>query len=236
MGTKPLVAALLLLPLLIKGTVAAEVQKPLVVLELFTSEGCSSCPPADALLTDLAARPDVLPLGFHVTYWDRLGWKDPFSLEAATARQRTYAATLDQDTVYTPELVVDGRRGVVGSDRQAVATAIDAARHDEAIRFTLRLHAARAGVEVDVGAGAGTGTIWLVGFDRQHRTAVGRGENGGRTLLEANIVRSIRPIGRWAGTPLHLNAEPAVGEQVAALVQAPDGRIINAVRLQPNGS
>ena len=87
-------------------------------MELFTSQGCSSCPPADAFLTDLAhQRHDVLPLAFHVTYWDSLGWKDPYSLDAATDRQREYARHLGDDGVYTPQMVVDGTTGFVGSDR-----------------------------------------------------------------------------------------------------------------------
>src|SRR5271169_3687855 len=104
-------------------------QRP-VVVELFTSEGCSSCPPADALLAELANRPDVLALSFHVDYWDRLGWKDPFSSPEATARQEDYARLLGINSVYTPQIVVDGRLETVGSDRSAVERALDAARHD----------------------------------------------------------------------------------------------------------
>jgi hypothetical protein len=230
---KPLVATLLLLT---AAAAPPDAPRRPVVLELFTSEGCSSCPPADALLTELATQPDLLPLAFHVTYWDSLGWKDPFSLAAATARQRAYAAALDQDNVYTPELVVDGQRGVVGSDRSAVAAAIDASRRDTAVSATLRLRASPTGLAVDIGGGSGTGTIWLAGFDHQHRTAVGRGENGGRTLLEANIVRSLRQVGTWSGKPLHLDVEPVAGEDTAALLQAPDGRILDAARLQKAGS
>jgi hypothetical protein len=234
MGTKPLAAALLLL--LTTGAAPADTPRRPVVLELFTSEGCSSCPPADAVLTELATHPDLLPLAFHVTYWDSLGWKDPFSLEAATARQRAYAATLGQDTVYTPELVVNGQRGVVGSDRAAVTAAIDAARREPSAPAILRLRGSSAGLAVDIGDGSGAAAVWLIGFDRQHQTAVGRGENGGRTLLEANIVRSVRRIGTWSGKPLHLDAEPIAGEEAAALLQAPDGRIVDAARLEKAGS
>src|SRR6201996_4439060 len=109
---------------------SAYAQEAPVVVELFTSQGCSSCPPADAFLTDLARqRRDILPLAFHVTYWDYLGWKDPYSLDAATARQRDYARHLGEDGVYTPQMVVDGAKGFVGSSRAEGLSAIASAAH-----------------------------------------------------------------------------------------------------------
>src|ERR1700761_4076788 len=109
---------------------SAYAQEAPVVVELFTSQGCSSCPPADAFLTDLARqRRDILPLAFHVTYWDYLGWKDLYSLDAATARQRDYARHLGEDGVYTPQMVVDGAKGFVGSSRAEGLSAIASAAH-----------------------------------------------------------------------------------------------------------
>ena len=102
------------------GASAQPASRP-VVVELFTSEGCSSCPPADAIVADLAhSRPDLLPLTFHVTYWNSLGWQDPFSFQAATDRQRRYVAASVSPNAYTPVMVVDGWLDVVGSDRAAV--------------------------------------------------------------------------------------------------------------------
>ncbi len=199
-----------------------------VVVELFTSQGCSSCPPAEALLGELARRGDVLPLGFHVTYWNALGWRDPFSFEGATARQASYAARLGGGS-YTPEMVVDGRRQAVGSDRGAVEAAIGSARGDEAV--PIRLERKGGGVAITVGAGQGRGRVLLVGFDPQHRTPVGRGEDSGRTLVESNVVRSLRVVGSYDGAPLTLDAPAGGGEAAAVIVQGADGRILGAARL-----
>jgi hypothetical protein len=201
---------------------------PAVVVELFTSQGCSSCPPADAFLTELAhQRRDVLPLAFHVTYWDHLGWKDPYSLESATARQREYARHVGDDGIYTPQMVVDGTTGVVGSNRSEVLRVIA-----RAARKPVPVTVARDGesLSVMVGAGAGAAQVLLIGFDPAHETPVGRGENGGRTLLESNIVRSLTPIGAWSGSAVTLRQKPPAGQGFAVLLQAEDGRIIGAAR------
>jgi hypothetical protein len=197
-----------------------------VVVELFTSESCSSCPPADALLAGLAHDPSLLPLAFHVDYWNQLNWRDRFSSPAATARQRDYAATLGSG-VYTPQIVVNGTSQAVGSDQAAVHQAIQAARA-AANATPLSLTAASGHVAVHVGAGAGSGTLLLIGFDHQHTTSVGGGENDGRTLLEANVVRSMQQIGQWDGAARDVMAEMPAGERVAVLLQAPDGRILAA--------
>ena len=209
--------------------IASAASRP-VVVELFTSEGCSSCPPADAYLTELAGRRDVLPLAFHVTYWNSLGWRDPFSFEAATSRQADYAGKLGGGS-YTPEMVVDGRRGLVGSDRGSVASAIAASHGEAGESAPVSLSRAGGGLKVAIGAGAGHGRILLIGFDRQHQTQVGRGENSGRTLTESNIVRSMRSIGAYDGSPIQLSEGAGAGQDAAVIVQAPDGRILGAARL-----
>ena len=200
-----------------------------VVVELFTSEGCSSCPPAEAYLGDLARRPGVLPLAFHVTYWDRLGWKDHYSLQAATERQAAYGGRFG-DGSYTPEMVVDGAKALVGSDRGEGAAAIAAAEGSAAAGVDVSVARDAGGVSIRVGAGRGGGRIVLVGFDPEHVTAIGRGENTGRTVTESNVVRSVRTVGAWTGAAAEIRAPAPAGEDVAVLLEAPDGRIVGAAR------
>ena len=218
-----------LLPL---SATAAWAQPP-VVIELFTSQGCSSCPPADAVLTDLARqRPDVLPLAFHVTYWNDLGWKDPFSFDAATLRQEAYARSLGGE-LYTPEMVVNGSRGFVGSRRAEALSQIADAMQGAAPAIPISLTRAGPVLTAAVGAGAGDAQVLLVGFDPEHQTSVGRGENGGRRLLESNIVRSLTAMGRWTGSSADFRLGAPAGERFAVLLQAADGRILAAARLGP---
>ncbi|CAG9262599.1 DUF1223 domain-containing protein [Paraburkholderia caribensis] len=218
------------LTLLVTLPVAAATSRP-VVVELFTSQGCSSCPPADAYLSDLTQnRTDVLPLAFHVTYWNNLGWKDPFSLDLATQRQATYAQRFG-DGSYTPEMVVDGATGLVGSDRSSAEIAIKNAK--DAGLTAAPVSAVRKGnvITVSVGAGSGNARVVLVGYDPQHVTTVGRGENGGRTLKESNIVRSYQLIGQWSGKSVVFNPQVPIGEKGAVLLEAPDGHIVGAARV-----
>jgi len=218
------------------GGGAARAQAPArpLVVELFTSEGCSSCPPADAVLSDLArSRPDVLPLAFHVTYWDRLGWPDPFALRAATERQRDYAAVLGLDGLYTPQMVVDGRTDVVGSDRGGVLAALRGAASARPEQVALRLSRAGGQITLEVGAGhAPQGSLLLIGYDTEHRTKVARGENAGSTLTESNVVRGLSRVADWTGGAITVQAMPPAGERFAAILQAPDGKVLAAARLE----
>ena len=209
--------------------IAMAATRPIVV-ELFTSEGCSSCPPADALLTSLSGRRDLLPLAFHVTYWNSLGWRDPFSSEMATSRQALYAARLGGGS-YTPEMVVDGRRGMVGSESGDVASAIAASRGEAEDAVPVRVSRAGGSVSIAIGAGSGRGRVMLIGFDPRHTTQVGRGENGGRTLTESNIVRSMKTVGEYEGAAVQMSAPRGGGAEAAVVIQAPDGRILGAARL-----
>jgi hypothetical protein len=210
--------------------VANAAERP-VVVELFTSQGCSSCPPANAYLNELSkGRRDVLALAFHVTYWDRLGWKDPFSMEAATDRQGVYGRRFG-DGSYTPEIVVDGAASAVGSDRAEVGSAIETAKRNGRTAAAVNVTKNGEQVSIEVGAGSGSARVLLIGFDHEHITAIHRGENSGRTLTEANVVRSMRSVGQWSGAALRINEHFPEGQDIAVVLEAPDGRIIGASRL-----
>ncbi len=200
-----------------------------VVVELFTSQGCSSCPPADALLGELAQRPDVIALAFHVDYWDRLGWRDPFSAHWATERQRAYAKLLGGSTVYTPQLVVDGHRDVVGSDVPAVAAAM--AQPRPGLTVPVGLAHGEGGWVATADAGQGKGILWLATLDRHHVTKIGAGENDGRVLTDSNVVRGIRKLADWSGAPLRVPVaatDMPEGDLVAVLLQSATGPYLGA--------
>jgi len=224
------IPALFGLALSLLPTIALAGERP-IVIELFTSQGCSSCPPANAFLNEMSkVRADVLPLAFHVTYWDRLGWKDPFSFEAATARKARYGHRFG-DGSYTPEIVVDGSVGLVGSYRDEVNGAIERAKRDRHTATDVDVARIGENVAIRIGSGTGSGQVLLIGFDHEHTTKIGRGENGGRTLTEANIVRSIRPVGEWSGKPLQIDERFPEGQDAAVVIESSDGRIVGAARL-----
>ena len=203
-----------------------------VVVELFTSQGCSSCPPADALLGELARREDVIALGFHISYWDGLAWKDPFSSQSSTDRQRAYARLFDLGQVYTPQMVVDGAREMVGSDRAKVEAALHDAR-PEAIAPVTFVADRRS---VTIGGGNGRGSVFVVRFAQKRTTRVAGGENARRTLQDANGVEALASLGSWNGSTLSFAIEPpAAGEGIAVLVQASDGRMLGAAALVGSG-
>jgi hypothetical protein len=200
----------------------AATERP-VLIELFTSQGCNSCPPADALLGELARRPGVLALAFHVDYWNGLGWSDPFSSKLWTARQNDYAQRLGKRSIYTPQLVVDGAEDVVGSNRADVAALIAAAQRRAATGPSIETATDDAGKRtVRLGAGpVERATVWLAGYDRSHVTPVGRGENGGRTLTEYQVVRSLVRLGDWTGAAAQY-ALPDMDAEGAILFVQPD--------------
>ncbi|MEQ8604821.1 MAG: DUF1223 domain-containing protein [Marivibrio sp.] len=222
---------LLLIPLL-AGPPAARAGEA-VLVELYTSQGCSSCPPAEAYLADeLAERAGVVALELHVDYWDYIGWRDPFADPAFTARQRAYARAMAERTVYTPQMIVDGRTHVVGSRPQAVEAAIAearAARPADAPRLAIARTPTGWRIAIDGPAPRAALTLFAAGFDARRETAVKRGENAGARLVNAHVARSLQVLARWRGgtQTLTLPADALAGDGgIAAWLQAgPDGAV-----------
>jgi hypothetical protein len=209
---------------------AAENSRP-AVIELYTSQGCSSCPPADTLLGELARQPNVLALAFHVDYWNDLGWTDPYSLRDAVIRQSAYSKAKGQASVYTPQVVVDGRDEYLGSDRSKIQSAIAKVRTG----VPVTLDVADRNVVIVLGGAQclAPSDVLAVTFLRKALSRIGRGENSGRTLEKFNIVRSIQKIGKWSGEAVTfhvpLSSIPRDATDFAVLVQLPDqAQIIGA--------
>lgn len=207
-----------------------------VVVELYTSQGCSSCPPADALLYELADRDDVIALAMHVDYWDYIGWKDPFGNPAHAERQRAYAAAGNRRTIYTPEMVVQGQTDIVGSKPMKLAEAIAAhARTPRAVGLTL----SRDGdvVQIDarnIAASTDDMTVHLLRYTPRQTTKIKRGENRGKTLDYANVVEGWTVLGSWDGrTPLSMTAQ-VVGDKPTVVIIQQDaaGPILAAAQLR----
>lgn len=227
-----LIALALLVPGL-AGLARAEGAGPTVV-ELYTSQGCSSCPPADAFLGELAERHDVLALAFHVDYWDYIGWKDAYASPEFTRRQRDYARYLRKSYVYTPQMVIQGHADEAGSRRRRVLALIERAksldRHPVALERqadgTVAVSIPSAPVDEEV-------AVVVAVYDRMHETVIKRGENAGRTLRYHNVVRQLRRIGTWRGEALRIPVPPAAVEAgdggCAVLLQSvQSGRILGA--------
>lgn len=198
------------------------------VVELFTSQGCSSCPPADQLLAELARRGDVIALGFHIDYWDGLGWKDPLSSPEGTARQRAYARLLGNAQVYTPQMVVEGTREMVGSRREEVLAALREARPQAIapVAFAANRRSVTIGSSTTPGA---AGTALLVRFVEKRTTHIGAGENARRTAEDVNGVEALQTLGAWQGTEVRFSVEPpSANHGIAVLLQAADGRMLGA--------
>lgn len=184
-----------------------------VVVELFTSQGCNSCPPADAYLGELAKRPGILALSWHVDYWDYIGWKDPFAQHDFTLRQRAYSRSLAQRYIYTPQIVVNGHLQGIGSEREAIEGLITEAQQQEAAGAA---HAPRLTVDGDSvhveGGPATPSVVWAAWFDPQHSTPVKSGENAGRRLGEFNVVRKWTQLGHYDGKPVTLKLGAGVDD------------------------
>lgn len=229
-----LAAALFALSLLHAPAVRAA-DAPVAVVELFTSQGCSSCPPADRLMGEYSSRDDVIVLSLPVDYWDYLGWKDTLASSENSARQRAYAESRGDRAVYTPQAVINGRRHVVGSNASAIQTAI---RTGGGLPLPVETRLSKDALTIHIGAGR-TGsdapegkmaTVWLVLYDRETQVPIQRGENRGRTVSYHNVVRKMQAIGMWKhkATEIELPRSEIVksgAESCAVLVQVEnDGR------------
>ena len=203
-----------------------------IVIELFQSQGCSSCPPANANVNALAAaRADVIALSYAVTYWDQLGWKDTFAQPAFTERQRAYRRSGQSDGVYTPQVVINGRKALVGADRGGLNRAVAAVGP---LRGGPAIVRDAGGVTIGAGQG-GSATVLIVTYDpRERAVPVKAGENTGRTLPHRNIVTNLREAGVWTGKPLHVAVaaprDPAL-RTVVLVQKGAGGPLLAAARI-----
>jgi hypothetical protein len=223
-----------LLPVLSFGADSPE-QSPSkrpTVVELFTSQGCSSCPPADELLGELASRPNIIALGFHVDYWDSLGWRDRYSMAEATRRQRDYVEALRLPSAFTPQIVIDGGESFVGSDRRRIEAALS--RPPGNVPIEVNIANGEMVVSLSGRNDHQSYDVELAAYLPRATTPIGRGENSGRTLTEFDIVRQFRRLGVWEGQStsfrIRLDTFPSDADRVAVLVQqSGQGPIVGAV-------
>lgn len=175
------------------------------VVELFTSQGCNSCPPADRVLGELTRENHLIALSVPVDYWDYLGWRDTLALHAHSVRQRAYSINRGDRQVYTPQVVINGVAEAIGSNRDAIERIIGnpPAAHRLTVPVSLRRHDSQ--IEVEVGGGTGTASVWLLGVTREVPVAIKKGENRGKTITYHNAVRSWSKLGEWGGQPARLS-------------------------------
>jgi len=215
---------------------SARAQDKLVVVELYTSQGCSSCPPADALLSKIAREySDVIALALHVDYWDYIGWRDAFADPSHSRRQKDYARVARQRSVFTPQMVIGGRDHVVGYKPMDVANVIQKHR---GVRDAVQVSARFAGNEVQVQlrptGGRDKYRVTLVGYTDAQTVAIKRGENAGRTITYTNTVRQLVDMGAWDGRAVTtLRHRRPEGDRAVVLVQkAGMGPIVGAARVR----
>lgn len=213
----------------------AEDYKQKIVLELFTSQGCSSCPDADALLGEFAKRANIVALTMPVDYWDHLGWKDTLAKGIFTKRQHTYAKSWGDEGVYTPQMVVNGLVQVVGSHSNEIEDAIQstaATLHDVQVPVFLKRDGGMLEVEVGAtaeGAAYHNGTVWVAFISRNVVVEIDRGENDGRRIVYTNVVRNLTAAGRWEGVKVNYQIAIPRGSEIdgyAAFLQADEPKAI----------
>ncbi|ETX14697.1 hypothetical protein OCH239_22095 [Roseivivax halodurans JCM 10272] len=206
-----------------------------VVVELFTSQGCSSCPPADALLQELGQEADVIPLALHVDYWDYIGWKDSFAQPKFTARQKGYAEAAGRNSVYTPQMVVGGTHDVVGTRPKDVRSIIDAHRgKDSPVTMDVSRKDGMLMITAETETPVGPAVIYLVRYEPGHAVKIHRGENAGHKIDYSHIVTDWDVVGRWAGTGAFAEDVPIEGEAPAVVMVQEDGygAVLAAARLR----
>jgi hypothetical protein len=181
--------------------------EPRAVIELFTSQGCSSCPPADKLIAEYSRDPSVIALSLAVDYWDYLGWKDTLALSGHSKRQRAYAKARGDREVYTPQVVVNGSVHVIGSDLAGIENAIHLTRKADAV-MSVPVTMTQAGTQIKVSVAASAkgpaamhGEVWICSIAKAVPISIGRGENRGRQVTYHNVVRGLLKVGDWNGTP-----------------------------------
>lgn len=228
-------AAMVTATLMAFTSVSAAADSP-VVVELYTSQGCSSCPPADAHLTQLADRDDVIALALHVDYWDYIGWKDEFADAKFTRRQKAYANAAGHSSIYTPQIIINGVEHVVGNRRKDVALIIrQHAKKTAPVQMTL----ARENGELSIAARAETALsgpvmIQVVRYDPRKSVYIRSGENAGKEIVYSNIVTEWQNLGEWdPRNPLNLSVKIKGDQPVVVILQRPGpGQIIGTARLR----
>ena len=207
-----------------------------MVVELFTSQGCSSCPPADRLLAQLAEREDVIALSLHVDYWDYLGWQDTFADPKFTERQHAYRDAWSKNVVYTPQMVVNGARDVPATDGRAVTAAIAEARSPAPLlEVSIEPEGGMLKCRIAPGPEPVTGTVWIAKYKMSATVQIARGENAGRTMTYHNVVTSLMRMGQWQGSEAEEveMPHPEPGEGVAVWIQdGPAGPILAAAKVE----
>jgi hypothetical protein len=203
---------------------------PRGVVELFTSQGCSSCPKADQAFSQLAADPTVIALSFHVDYWNYLGWKDTLSSPDNTERQYEYAASFGRSNVYTPQAVINGRLHMKGGELTGIEGRFkQLAEGRQGLDVPVRVEREDDCLEISVGSGTGAASVVVAYFARERKVRIDKGENAGKTITYRNVVQSVETIGMWEGKPLRLTLPLDVlkkdgRESAAILVQSDPGK------------
>jgi len=233
---KPLIYPVLAALSLLAAPLQAQQDQP-VVVELFTSQGCSSCPAADAMLAEIAGRDDIIALALHVDYWDYIGWKDPFGDALHAERQRGYAAVGRRRSIFTPELIVQGQTDIVGAKPMKLMDAVE--KHAE-VAPSIALNIEHSGDAVQIKAEplaqpSGLMQVHMLRYSPMERTKVTRGENAGHVMEHSNVVQGWQVLGKWDGsTPLSLTAKAEGDLPVVVIIQQQEpggpGAILAAAR------